>query len=385
MTQITSTGIERTRLDQRLADLIADYKAIYGEDIQVNPDDLDGEWLGIMAERLADNDELVEAVYNSFNPNGARGLQLSRLVQLNGIKRIAGDYSVVGLTVVGTIGTFIPAGKVVGSTNSAQQWGTLTDVTIGSTGQATVNASPLDKGPITAAAGTLTEILTPIFGWLTVTNPVKAIIGRLEETDEELRARRKLSTSYPGQGFTDAIYAALANLNGVRQVRAYENDQLTVDANGQTPRTLHCVLEATSTDAEIGKVIYLNKPVGTPTIGSTEVPVMDSQGIAKAIRFSRAAHVPVYIRVNVTKSIGYPPNGSDLIKEALVAYGLTLKIGETLVTSRLYNPVNTVPSHTVTTILTSTLNQSNVNISNIAVTYAQLVDIDASRIMVVEV
>ncbi len=382
MTQVTSTGFDRTRLDQRLADLIADFQAIYGTDIQVNPDDLDGQWLAIMAERLADNDLLAEAVYNSFNPNGAIGVQLSRLVQLNGIKRIAGDYSVVNLLIVGTIGTVIPAGKVVGSLNDTQQWLTTTQVTIPASGQITVNAEPSEKGPIAAASGTLTEILTPIFGWLTVTNPLKAVVGREEETDEQLRARRKYSTSFPGQSFVDAIYAALANANGVRLCRVYENDTLVTDANGQTARTIHCVLEATTSDADIAELIFINKPAGIPAIGATTVFTPDSQGILHAIKFTRAVHSLVYITVNIVKGVNYPlATGAQDIKDALVAYGATLVIGESLTVSRLYTPVNTVPYHTITSIFIG-LAPAPGSAVPIPVLYTGIIDIDVSRIVV---
>ena len=89
MSAVTATGFTRTRLDERLDDLVARAKAIIGNDIDVDQESLDGQLLGIFAESISNLDQLAEDVYQSFNPQSASGLALSRLVQLNGIRRTA--------------------------------------------------------------------------------------------------------------------------------------------------------------------------------------------------------------------------------------------------------------------------------------------------------
>lgn len=382
MTTVSALGFLRTRLDERLAQLVADYQSIFGSDIQVNPDDLDGQLLGIFAERLSDVDQLAEDIYNSLNPNTASGVALSRLVQFNGIRRQAGSYSSADLSLTGTPGVVVPAGSLVKSTVDNSSWSTQNDVTFDGNGLATVTAKCTVMDAIYASAGTLTKIDTPIYGWFTATNALAAVVGAAEETDEALRARRKNATNTPSQCITDAVYGALTNLSGVRVARVYENYSDSVDANGQAPHSIYCVVEGGSV-ADIAAVIWKKKTAGTTMIGSVSQTVVDSQGFNQTVKFSRPTYVNAYITVNVTKRPGYPTDGTDRIKAALTAYGLTLNIGDALLNGRLYTPVNLIPNHSITSILVGTSASPSTE-GNIIAGFDQLVSIDPSRIVVVE-
>ena len=72
-----------------------------------------------------------------------------------------------------------------------------------------------------APAATLTKIDTPIFGWQTASNPLDAVPGRDEETDEKLRLRRRASTSTPGQAIIEPVYGALSNISAALQAHVY--------------------------------------------------------------------------------------------------------------------------------------------------------------------
>ena len=86
MTQLSSQGFTRTRLDERLTALQEAMRAIFGPTLNLDPDTMDGQALGIYAESISNLDQLAEDVYHSFNPNSATSRALSRLVMLNGIK-----------------------------------------------------------------------------------------------------------------------------------------------------------------------------------------------------------------------------------------------------------------------------------------------------------
>ncbi|TXG97758.1 MAG: baseplate J/gp47 family protein [Nevskiaceae bacterium] len=382
MTTITDLGYFRTRLDERLANLIAGYKAIYGDDIQVDPDDMDGEFLSLAANALGDVDALAEVVYNSMNPQSATGLGLSRLVQLNGIKRIAGTYSRVDVVVGGTMGTVIPAGSVVKDKVTGVKWQALTSVELDATTLATVTYQCMTKGAVTALPGALEKIDTPLYGWQTATNPQPATIGRAEETDEELRVRRAASTSTPAQCILDAVYGAIINLSGVRLARVYENFTDVVDANGQPAHSIYSVVEGGAV-ADIAQIIWNKKTAGTSTIGNLPTVVYDIQNYAHTVNLSRPLYSDVYITVNLTKHPGYPTNGAALIKQALVDYGQTLAIGDDVEQPRLYTPVNTVRNHKITSLYIDTAANPG-GVADIVVPFNGLARIDASRIVVNE-
>jgi len=205
MTQLTGAGFQVTRLVDRVAQLQAALVGIFGPDINLDPTGVDAQLISIFAESNNNLDMLAEAVYQCFNPNTATGVAQSRLVKLNGIRRISGAYSTVVLSFDGTSGVVLPAGTLVLSGDLSTTWKTLTSVTL--PGTATAQCTVL--GPTTAAPGTLTSKGTPEYGWLTVTNAAAAIPGQFEETDEQLRIRRDASTTTTAQSVLDAIRGAI--------------------------------------------------------------------------------------------------------------------------------------------------------------------------------
>ena len=381
MTQLTSQGFTRTRLDERLTALQEAMRAIFGPTLNLDPDTMDGQALGVFAESQSNLDQLAEDVYHSFNPQSATGVALSRLVQLNGIRRIEGTYSTVTLRCVGSQGTVIPAGSLVKSTATNATFETTEEATITASGEIDIAARSAVKGAVLAPAGTLTKIDTPIFGWQTVTNLLDAAPGRNEETDEQLRLRRRASTSTPGQAIVDAMYGALTNIPEVRQAKVYENDQDVIDANGLPPHSIYCIVEG-GTDADILKTIWLKKTAGTTTHGTTAGQVTDSMGNTHTLNFSRPTDVNVWVTVNLHTRPGWPTDGAQRITNALTAWAVANQsIGEEVIHSRLFDPANTVPGHSIDSLYIGTA-ANPAGTANIAVPFDGLARFDSTRIVV---
>lgn len=381
MTALTSQGFSRSRLDERLAALQTAVQAIFGTDIDLSADSMDGQTLGIFAESVSNLDQLAEDVYHSFNPQSATGVALSRLVQLNGIRRIEGTYSTVTLRCVGQQGTIIPAGSLVKSTATNATFQTLADATIDGTGQVDVAAQASVKGATLAPTGTLTKIDTPIYGWQTVTNLADAVPGRDEETDEELRLRRRASTSTPAQSIVDGVYGSLSNIPDVIQALVLENPLDTVDGNGLPPHSLYCVVNG-GTVQDILDTIWLKKSAGSTLVGTTSGTVTDSMGNPHTVKFSRPGPVNVYVVVNLHMKAGWPTDGVARIQAALVAWALANQsIGEEVIQSRLYDPVNSIPGHSIDSLYIGTAPAPG-GTANIAVPFDGLAVFDTARIVV---
>lgn len=381
MTQLTSQGFTRTRLDERLTALQEAMRAIFGPTLNLDPDTMDGQALGVFAESQSNLDQLAEDVYHSFNPQSATGVALSRLVQLNGIRRIEGTYSTVTLRCVGSQGTVIPAGSLVKSTATNATFETTEDAIISASGEIDIAARSAVKGAVLAPAGTLTKIDTPIFGWQTVTNLLDAAPGRNEETDEQLRLRRRASTSTPGQAIVDAMYGALTNIPEVRQAKVYENDQDVIDANGLPPHSIYCIVEG-GADADILDTIWLKKTAGTTTHGTTTGQVTDSMGNPHTLNFSRPTDVNVWVTVNLHTRPGWPTDGAQRIKDALTAWAVANQsIGEEVIHSRLFDPVNSIPGHSIDSLYIGTA-ANPAGTANIAVPFDGLARFDSTRIVV---
>lgn len=87
-----------------------------------------------------------------------------------------------------------------------------------------------DFGPVPCPANSLTEILTPIGGWVSINNPKAGVTGRFIETDSELRIRRANSIRLAGNATVEAIRAhLLQNVPGVTSALVFENNTIIQD------------------------------------------------------------------------------------------------------------------------------------------------------------
>lgn len=374
---ISSEGFKRKRLDQLLEELNDEVKAIFGDNFNVSPESPDGQINGVISESNANLWEIAEDSYNAFNPSAATGNTLSNLVQLNGITRLPATSSRAQLSLTGTAGTAIPAGSLVSTNDTGDQFSTEVDITLDGAGNGSVFANAVNTGPITALAGTITEIDTPITGWSTVTNNADAQLGTDEETDVELRARREQSVARDAQAIVDAIFAGVANIPGVTQTVVLENDTNVTDPNGLPPHSFQVIVVG-GVDEDIGDVIWLKKPAGILSFGNTTVQIIDSQGISHDISFSRPTTVDIYVEVDLTTFPEYPANGDDLIKQAIVDYangeliaGRGFSLADDVIYTRLYTPINSVQGHEIDAIRIGT-SPSPTGTSNIPISATEI-------------
>ncbi len=93
-------------------------------------------------------------------------------------------------------------------------------------------ASPItfnaqEYGIIPLPIGTLTNIVTPIAGWNSITNLIPGNTGTLVETDAQLRIRRQNSIKLIGSATVEAITAGLLQkVPGVTSATVFENTSL---------------------------------------------------------------------------------------------------------------------------------------------------------------
>lgn len=357
---VTPEGFNRKRLDQLLSELNDEVKSIFGDNFNVSPESPDGQINGVVSESNANLWEIANEAYDAFNPSAATGVSLSNLVQLNGLNRLAATSSRVQVTLFGTAGTIIPIGSLISTNDTGAQFSTETQITLDVGGNGVVFVSAIETGPIAALSGTLTVIDTPVTGWDTSTNVVDATEGRNEETDVELRSRRERSVSRDAQATIDAIFSAIGNIPGVTSVTVLENDTDAIDANGLPPHSFQVIVVG-GDNTIIAETIWLKKPAGITSFGSTTVQIEDSQGTPHDIGFSRPTTIDIYVTVDITTDSNYPAGGDDLIKQAIVDYangelvqGRGFSLSEDVVYTRLYTPINSVQGHEIDSLKVGT-------------------------------
>lgn len=333
---IDSTGYHYADYPTFLAWLTTQYQGIYGADVYLEADSMDGQFLAILANAFFQTAQLGASVYNSFSPLTGQGVGLSRTVKINGLTRLSPSFSTVVLTIVGTSGTTINNGIATDQIN--QQWLLPTTVVIPDSGTIDVTATAQLIGFVTANASSITNIFTPTRGWQTVTNAGAASPGAPVETDAELRIRQSLSTSVPAQTVFDATLGSVANVTGVTKVTGYENYTDTTDANGLPAHSI-CVVTVGGASQDIANAIGAQKTPGTnPTGNAGPFVVLDARGMPLNIKYSVALPAEIQVTVNGIASPAWSTNSIPLIQAAIAAYLNAIPIGSIIFFSGLYIP-----------------------------------------------
>lgn len=313
------------------------FRQIYGQDVNLDADTQDGQWVTHIAQTQYDIASLCAATFNRFSPSTAEGDALRRQIKINGIKANPATHSTVDVVIVGDEGTVITNGKV--RDGAGNLWSLPETVTIPASGQITVTATADDDGPIEAAAGAVSRIATPTDGWISVSNPSVAVPGKEAQSDAELRILQTNSTAQPSQSILQGIQGELLSLDGVTRLRMYENDTSETDDNGIPSHSICAVVEGGDSN-EIAEVLRRRKTAGTGTFGTTSIVLTDSAMMPITIKFFRPTVVPVKVKVTIDPLVGYASTYADELKQQVCDYINSLGIGSTLYLSKLYVPAN---------------------------------------------
>ena len=238
-----------------------------------------------------------------------------------------------------------------------------------------------ELGPLPQLAGSIDTIAVPVLGWDKVTNPLPGAEGRYEETDEELRERFRNSKFFQAANILESLVDALRNVEDVTDVVVYENDTDTTDLLGVPPHSfMPIVLGGLPTT--IGQAIWQNKPTGIRSFGDTTVVVTDSQSIGHSISYKTPDPISIYVSVSITNTGAMPGDVVAKLKEALLTYGTTnFSIGDDVVYSRLYTPINSIAGFQVNTLFLGTT-ASPSGTANVTIDFDEVAAWDASRIVV---
>lgn len=334
---LNENGLTIPTYAEILADKVATHRSIFGADVYLEADSQEGQMLAADALALYDAYLLALSIYNAFSPTTAQHTGLSSVVKVNGIARKVATYSTVDVTLIGTAGTVVTSGAV--EDVAGQKWDLPASVVIPSGGEVTVTATARESGAVQAAAGEVATIATPTRGWQSVANAQAATPGADVEQDSALRQRQQVSTALPSQTVLDGINGAVANITGVTLHKVYENDSQAVDANGQPGNSIAVVVNG-GDSAAIAQAIALKKAPGVATVGTTAVEVQDKYGMPGVIRFYRSTDVAVRATVVIKPRAGYVSSTGAQIITNLVGYLDALAIGEDVLLSKLYTPIN---------------------------------------------
>lgn len=239
-------------------------------------------------------------------------------------------------------------------------------------------------GAITPPLGGVNQIVTSYAGWDSVENNVPASTGRDSETDISLRQRWAKSIYHRASGMTDAITAALYDVDGVTFARTYENETDETDAYGRPPHTIESIVAGGDAD-EITKTIWRVHAGGIMTYGSISRTVYDSQDIAHTVSFNRPTIVPVYLKITVTANPEKELSSAatSLIKSAVTSKFAELTVGQDVILQSLYGAIYTATSGAVGYMqIQGSTDGTTYSADNIVINPRELATIDATNIAV---
>ena len=225
---VTNDGYVRKTQKEFFDEIVAEARATVDPEFDDAPDSATGQVVGIMSDKYAEADEVMEAVYGSLG-EGASGIALDRLSALTNTFR----------------------------------------------------------------------------------DP--------DETDADLRLRRREELADQGSTTVPAMRAALSRLEGMDAVRVFTNRTMAIDAAGRPPKSVEALVLGSTLPSVIGETIYMDLAAGIQAYGTTNVNVIDSEGHTEVVGYSVAQPVEYAIRLVVTiDNVAYA--GNEALTQAIVDF-----------------------------------------------------------------
>lgn len=323
----SDTGFEVTEVTDLREEIAQDWKNAFKQqgkaELNTEPETPAGQIIDSQTAAVQQKDAEVAYLANQFNPLTASGIFQDALAKIYFLDRKSAINSTAVCTLTGRVGTVIPSGAQIRSNDeevSAQTTWTLnSDTTISANGTASAVFTCASSGAISAGADTLTNITTVVAGWDSVTNPASATVGQLKETQSAFEARRYQSVALNARGTTDAVFARVANCDGVIACYVIDNKtnvNKTVDNFVLKPHSIYVAVLG-GADEDIAQAMYNSVSAGCDYNGNTSVDITDENtGAVETVTFERPEELNVYMRVTV-QDIDLPNDYKNVIAQAV--------------------------------------------------------------------
>lgn len=308
--QYDSNGIITQNLSEILDERENALKLIMGEDFVIDKTTPIGNMeLADANNELTIQELIAWLIPNMLNAQTATGYFLDCICEKNRIYRKEPKQTTLNLIIHGDAGINFSAEDI-----SVSEEGTLTyynlneDVTVGDSGTVVAKFICNDYGEYAPTSTSKFIIQTPLNGLKDVTidyENANIVVGRLVETDEELRRRREYSVQQTSTSTLASIKANLYSLDGVLHATYFENDTEKTNELGIPMKSFEFVVDG-GDENDITDIIFTNKTAGTRAYGETSIKKIDSEGNIYSIGFTKAEPInigmDIKIKTNATQS-----------------------------------------------------------------------------------
>lgn len=209
-----------------------------------------------------------------------------------------------------------------------------------------VLAQTIDAIPELAQPGDLDTIVTLTPGWTRVANLQAGAVGRLQETDAQLRARYRLGVFRFGAGTLPSIGPNLLNdVPGIVDIRVFQNNTDDVDEEGREPHSIHVIVDG-GIDDDVAAAIYKYKGGGIDTNGAVVKTLMTAEG-QQIIKFDRPTAVYVWVKASLTllppEEQAFPSDGFERVGTSILNTGQAHVIGQDVRLQRFFCSIYETP------------------------------------------
>ena len=283
--------------------VIGKFQDAFGVNIDTDPASLSGVLITMFVELLDAVSRNNAELANQLNPDIATGVFLDAIFALtdpNG-RRPATRSIINSVELTGEPNTIVPAGTICADSNS-QQWALTDQKVLDNNGQAFGDFIAAEYGAVECAAHQLQTIVTSVLGLIAIDNSNSAVLGRGEETNAQVRRRRRKTLAIQASSTPEAIQSRLAALETYHSHQFLENVKDTVETiEGITlqPHSIWACVRG-ATDLEVATALFESKDAGAGYNGAQTVNITDPRSLVDyPVSFDRPDEIPLLIRVTV--------------------------------------------------------------------------------------
>lgn len=233
---------------------------------------------------------------------------------------------------------------------------------------------------ITQKAFTLTQISSGASSnWKSVTNPYPSSASRPIENDSQLKYRwrqEKMGTAF---GEYDTLKYKLDSILGVTFTNIQQN--IAQKSNGDRINKGVAIIVQGGDQQVIAQTIFDHLATGTATSGQITRYATAIDGSSFEVKFSRPEFLDIKISFALKALPDFPTNGKSMIKQAIIDYFNTLDVGEDILYSRLFEPINTIRGFSVRNLQIGTVG-GVMDTRDLLVKYNQLATINPDNILI---
>ena len=319
-------GLQVATSAELLELLVVAFQYIYGTDANLDQSSPDGQCLNIFAQGGTDVRELLMQIYNSFDPDNCSGRVLDSRCAINNIFRKGGTFTTVPIDV--TVDRTVTLEGLDENYNDPNATGYTIQDGAGNqfilvstqtlqSGTTRILFRAKEIGAVQTTLNTITTPVTVVLGVVSVNNPVDATEGVNEETDYQLKIRRRQSVSIGSSGYLNGLLATVLQLDGVTDAALYENFTGATDANGTPAHCMWLVVEGGS-DSEIADAIYRKKSYGCNMRGDITYTITTVSHQQFVARWDEPTIQNLYIKFNIVPTSSTVQFDLDAIKQYIL-------------------------------------------------------------------